>query len=158
MPPYPPTMLVVLAMRRAFAGGGADLTCVRSAVRPLAPPVYPADYLRQVGHVGGPAVRGCDDLATRMRKKVIPVRCSPATELECGEDRVVAKGYVPVVVGVGKELRRYVVSVGAFKHPCFVGLLDMAAQEFGYQQKGVLRIPCDAQHFEQVFRLISISV
>ncbi|RWV96288.1 hypothetical protein GW17_00041010 [Ensete ventricosum] len=65
MPPYPPTMLAVLAMRRAFAGGGADLTCVRSAVRPLVPPVYPAGYLRQVGHVGGPAVRGCDDLAAR---------------------------------------------------------------------------------------------
>ncbi|URD98463.1 Auxin responsive protein [Musa troglodytarum] len=92
-----------------------------------------------------------------MRKKVIPIRCSPVTELECGEDRV-AKGYVPVVVGVGKELRRFVVSVRAFKHPCFVGLLEMAAQEFGFQQKGVLRIPCDAQHFEQVFRLISISV
>ncbi|RRT62494.1 hypothetical protein B296_00018194 [Ensete ventricosum] len=65
MSSYPPTMLAVLAMRRAFAGGGADLTCVRLAVRPLAPPVYPADYLRQVGHVGGPAVRGCDDLAAR---------------------------------------------------------------------------------------------
>ncbi|RRT34224.1 hypothetical protein B296_00058869, partial [Ensete ventricosum] len=33
-----------------------------SAVRALAPPVYPAGYLRRVGHVGGPAVRGCDDL------------------------------------------------------------------------------------------------
>ncbi|RWV96564.1 hypothetical protein GW17_00040712 [Ensete ventricosum] len=65
MSSYPPTMLVVLAMRRAFAGGGVDLTCVRSAVRPLAPPVYPTGYLRQVGHVGGPAVRGCDDLAAR---------------------------------------------------------------------------------------------
>ncbi|RWV99728.1 hypothetical protein GW17_00037347, partial [Ensete ventricosum] len=28
-----------------------------SAVRPLAPPVYPAEHLRRVGHVGGPAVR-----------------------------------------------------------------------------------------------------
>ncbi|RZS04645.1 hypothetical protein BHM03_00035039 [Ensete ventricosum] len=37
-----------------------------SAVRPLAPPVYPAGYLRRVGHVGGPAVRGCDDLAARL--------------------------------------------------------------------------------------------
>ncbi|CAL9052535.1 unnamed protein product [Musa banksii] len=55
-----------------------------------------------------------------MRKKVIPIRCSPVTEPECGEDRV-AEGYVPVVVGLGKELRRFVVSVGAFKHPCFVG-------------------------------------
>ncbi|RWW71359.1 hypothetical protein BHE74_00020917 [Ensete ventricosum] len=34
-----------------------------SAVRPLAPPVYPAGYLRRVDHVGGPAVRGYDDLA-----------------------------------------------------------------------------------------------
>ncbi|RWW19382.1 hypothetical protein GW17_00016570 [Ensete ventricosum] len=46
--------------------GGADLTCVRSVVRPLAPPVYPAGYLCRVGHVGGPAVRGCDDLAARL--------------------------------------------------------------------------------------------
>ncbi|RWW32863.1 hypothetical protein GW17_00002435, partial [Ensete ventricosum] len=38
---------------------------LRSAVRALAPPVYPVGYLRRVGHVGGPAVRGCDDLAAR---------------------------------------------------------------------------------------------
>ncbi|RZR99406.1 hypothetical protein BHM03_00028938 [Ensete ventricosum] len=36
-----------------------------SAVRALAPPIYPAGYLRWVGHVGGPAVRGGDDLAAR---------------------------------------------------------------------------------------------
>ncbi|RWW85956.1 hypothetical protein BHE74_00005326 [Ensete ventricosum] len=65
MSSYPPIMLTVLAMRRAFAGGGADLTHVRSTVRPLAPPVYSTGYLRRVGHVGGPAVRGCDDLAAR---------------------------------------------------------------------------------------------
>ncbi|RWV87689.1 hypothetical protein GW17_00050292 [Ensete ventricosum] len=41
----------------------------------------------------------------------------------------------------------------AFEHPCFVSLLEMAAQEFGYRQKGVLRIPCDAQHFEQVLKM-----
>ncbi|RWV83274.1 hypothetical protein GW17_00055146, partial [Ensete ventricosum] len=58
IPLYTLTMLVVLATRRAFAGGGADLTCVRSTIRPLAPPVYPAGYLRRVGHVGGPAVSG----------------------------------------------------------------------------------------------------
>ncbi|RZS21661.1 hypothetical protein BHM03_00054329, partial [Ensete ventricosum] len=64
MSSYPPTMLAVLVMRRAFAGGGADLTSVRSAVRPLAPPVYPVGYLRRVDHVGGPTVRGCDDLTS----------------------------------------------------------------------------------------------
>ncbi|RRT38539.1 hypothetical protein B296_00036110 [Ensete ventricosum] len=65
MSSYPPTMLAVLAMRRAFVGEGADLTCVRSAVRPLVPLVYPVDYLRQVDHVGGLTFRGCDDLTTR---------------------------------------------------------------------------------------------
>ncbi|RZS26903.1 hypothetical protein BHM03_00060323 [Ensete ventricosum] len=29
------------------------------------PPVYSAGYLSRVSHVGGPAVRGCDDLAVR---------------------------------------------------------------------------------------------
>ncbi|RWW04189.1 hypothetical protein GW17_00032611 [Ensete ventricosum] len=42
-----------------------------SAVRALALPVYPAGYLRRVGHVDGPAVRGCDDLATR--KAAVPL-------------------------------------------------------------------------------------
>ncbi|RWW20217.1 hypothetical protein GW17_00015674 [Ensete ventricosum] len=46
--------------------GSVDLTCVRSAVRPLALPVCLAGYLRWVDHVGGPAVRGCDDLAARL--------------------------------------------------------------------------------------------
>ncbi|RWW78573.1 hypothetical protein BHE74_00013204 [Ensete ventricosum] len=41
------------------------LTIPLSAVRALAPPVYPAGYLRRVGHVGRPAVRECDDLAAR---------------------------------------------------------------------------------------------
>ncbi|RRT44459.1 hypothetical protein B296_00041133, partial [Ensete ventricosum] len=57
-------MFVVLANRRAFAVGGADLTCVRSAVRALALPVYPAGYLRRIDHVDGPAVQECDDLTT----------------------------------------------------------------------------------------------
>ncbi|RWW50565.1 hypothetical protein BHE74_00043175 [Ensete ventricosum] len=63
---YPPAMLAVLAMRRAFAGGGVSTLPVSGRlVRALAPPVYPIGYLRRVSHVGGPTVRGCDDLSTR---------------------------------------------------------------------------------------------
>ncbi|RWW21867.1 hypothetical protein GW17_00013961 [Ensete ventricosum] len=54
------------AVGLGMAGRGATLVLrTSSAVRALAPPVYPAGYLRRVGHVGGPAVRGCDDLAAR---------------------------------------------------------------------------------------------
>ncbi|RZS25604.1 hypothetical protein BHM03_00058827 [Ensete ventricosum] len=38
---------------------------VRSAVRPLAPPIHPVGCLRRVSHVDGPTVRGCDELTTR---------------------------------------------------------------------------------------------
>ncbi|CAL9758516.1 unnamed protein product, partial [Musa acuminata subsp. burmannicoides] len=62
-------------------------------------------------------------------------------------------GYVPVLVGAAaaeeEGLQRFLVSVEAFKHACFVSLLEMAAGEFGYQQKGVLRIPCDPEHFRR---------
>ncbi|RZR98421.1 hypothetical protein BHM03_00027775 [Ensete ventricosum] len=48
--------------------GGADLTCVRSAVRLLALPPYfrPTSCPRQVGHVGGPAIREYDDVAGQL--------------------------------------------------------------------------------------------
>jgi SAUR family protein len=36
------------------------------------------------------------------------------------------------------------------REPCMEGLLEMAAQQFGYGQQGVLRIPCDARQFHQM--------
>ncbi|RWV91958.1 hypothetical protein GW17_00045712 [Ensete ventricosum] len=50
--------------------GGADLTCARSIVRQLASSVRPVDRLCQVGHVSGPAVRGCDDLTARTKNVI----------------------------------------------------------------------------------------
>ena len=42
------------------------------------------------------------------------------------------------------------VRIGALKEPCMAALLEMAAQQFGYGQPGVLRIPCDAQQFQRM--------
>ncbi|RZR92597.1 hypothetical protein BHM03_00020912 [Ensete ventricosum] len=50
-------MPAVLVVRRAPAGGGADLTCVRSAVRQPGSSIQPVGQLRWVGHVDGPDVR-----------------------------------------------------------------------------------------------------
>uniref|UniRef100_A0A804K3R0 Uncharacterized protein n=1 Tax=Musa acuminata subsp. malaccensis TaxID=214687 RepID=A0A804K3R0_MUSAM len=63
----------------------------------------------------------------------------------------VPRGYVPMVVGRGKEKEeRFLVHTKLFKHPRFAALLEMAEQEFGYRQPGVLRIPCDAEQFRSV--------
>ncbi|RWV82041.1 hypothetical protein GW17_00056491, partial [Ensete ventricosum] len=73
MPSYPSTTPIVLAMRHASAGKGVDLTCVRSVVRPLAPPyLHPANFPRRVGHVGGPIVRGREDLLARGGSRLVP--------------------------------------------------------------------------------------
>ncbi|KAH7654455.1 Small auxin-up RNA protein [Dioscorea alata] len=61
------------------------------------------------------------------------------------------KGYIPVLVG--KEMERFMVHTKLFRHPCFIGLLEMAAQEFGYKHEGVLRIPCDVDCFRSVIAL-----
>ncbi|RWW25014.1 hypothetical protein GW17_00010668 [Ensete ventricosum] len=79
-----------------------------------------------------------------------------------GEEGVAPRGYVPVLVGAAaaeeeeeeeEGLQRFLMSVEAFKHACFVSLLEMAAGEFGYQQKGVLRIPCAPEHFRRVLEM-----
>uniref|UniRef100_A0ACD6AFM2 Uncharacterized protein n=1 Tax=Avena sativa TaxID=4498 RepID=A0ACD6AFM2_AVESA len=65
----------------------------------------------------------------------------------------VPRGCVPVLVlgdGDGDEAaERFVVRVEALRHPSMAALLDMATQEFGYKQEGILRVPCAVRQFKQ---------
>ncbi|KAE8646874.1 hypothetical protein Csa_020961 [Cucumis sativus] len=67
----------------------------------------------------------------------------------------VPQGHVPVYVG--DEMERFAVSAELLNHPVFVTLLDKSAQEYGYEQKGVLRIPCHVLLFERVLEAIRIG-
>ncbi|RWW74444.1 hypothetical protein BHE74_00017618 [Ensete ventricosum] len=66
----PSTMLIVLAMRRAFVGGGCRPYLCQVGGMTTGTPVHPVGYLRRVGHVDRPTVRGCDD-STAMSTFVI---------------------------------------------------------------------------------------
>ncbi|CAL4917604.1 unnamed protein product [Urochloa decumbens] len=72
--------------------------------------------------------------------------------IPAGDDgRVVPRGYVPMVlVGDGEGERRIMVRVEMLREPCMAAVLEMAAQQFGYGQQGVLRIPCGADRFRQM--------
>lgn len=48
------------------------------------------------------------------------------------------------------EGQRILVQIKMLREPCMVALLEMAEQQFGHGQCGVLRIPCDATHFEHI--------
>ncbi|XP_052178543.1 auxin-responsive protein SAUR71-like [Diospyros lotus] len=64
----------------------------------------------------------------------------------------VPEGHLPVYVG--EEMERFVVSAELLNHPIFVKLLNKSAQEYGYDQKGALRIPCHVFLFERVLEAL----
>ncbi|KAF7834658.1 auxin-responsive protein SAUR71-like [Senna tora] len=67
----------------------------------------------------------------------------------------VPEGHVPIYVG--DEMERFVVSAELLNHPIFVKLLNRSAQEYGYEQKGVLRIPCHVFVFERVLEALRLG-
>jgi SAUR family protein len=62
------------------------------------------------------------------------------------EEEMVPRGHIPMVAGD----ERVLVPVRLLSDPTIAELLDMAAQQYGYAQPGVLRVPCDAGHFRLV--------
>ncbi|XP_037419050.1 auxin-responsive protein SAUR71-like [Triticum urartu] len=72
---------------------------------------------------------------------------SSASPCHFDERHKVPRGHVPMVTGCGA---RVVVPVRLLGDPCIAEQLDMAAQQYGYGQPGVLRIPCDAGQFRRV--------
>ncbi|KAI7747659.1 hypothetical protein M8C21_017528 [Ambrosia artemisiifolia] len=60
----------------------------------------------------------------------------------------VPKGFLAVNVGEAEgEKQRFVVPVMWFNHPLFVELLKVAEDEYGFEQKGTITIPCNVHHF-----------
>ena len=60
----------------------------------------------------------------------------------------VPEGHVPV--HVGDEMERFAVRAELLSRPGFVDLLSRSAQEYGYEQAGVLRIPCPVPLFRRL--------
>ncbi|CAM8948871.1 hypothetical protein QQ045_016296 [Rhodiola kirilowii] len=67
----------------------------------------------------------------------------------------VPEGHLPMYVG--DEMERFVVSADLLNHPIFVRLLNKSAQEYGYEQQGVLRIPCQVLVFERLLEAVRIG-
>ncbi|KAH6777142.1 SAUR-like auxin-responsive protein family [Perilla frutescens var. hirtella] len=82
-------------------------------------------------------------------------RAARATESLRKRSGGVPEGHLPVYVG--EEMERFVVSAELLNHPIFVMLLNKSAQEYGYEQKGVLRIPCHVFLFERVLEALRIG-
>ncbi|KAF5730829.1 auxin-induced protein 15A-like [Tripterygium wilfordii] len=90
----------------------------------------------------------------RSNSQIVRSRASSARRI--GRTKSVPEGHVPVYVG--DEMERFVVSAELLNHPVFVGLLNKSAQEYGYEQEGVLRIPCHVLVFERVMESLRLGL
>ena len=74
------------------------------------------------------------------------------SEREGTPSNVVPKGYLAVCVG--EELKRFIIPTEYLGHQAFEVLLREAEEEFGFQQTGVLRIPCEVSVFESILKMV----
>ncbi|XP_057769321.1 auxin-responsive protein SAUR71-like [Salvia miltiorrhiza] len=82
-------------------------------------------------------------------KKTLSFSESSSSSLANG---AVPKGFVAVCVGT--ELKRFVIPTEYLSHQMFGILLREAEEEFGFQQEGVLRFPCEVELFEKVLKMM----
>ena len=64
----------------------------------------------------------------------------------------VPKGFL--AVHVGEEMKRFVIPTNYLSHQAFSVLLKEAEEEFGFQQEGILRIPCEVAVFENILKAV----
>lgn len=59
-----------------------------------------------------------------------------------------------LAVYVGEERRRFVVPTGYLTHPLFKMLLEKAYNEFGFEQRNGLVVPCSVNAFQEVLSAV----
>ncbi|XP_019054012.1 PREDICTED: auxin-induced protein X15-like [Nelumbo nucifera] len=60
----------------------------------------------------------------------------------------VPRGFLAVYVG--PENRRFVIPASYLSMPDFRVLMEKVAEEFGFEQQGALKIPCEEEDFEKI--------
>ncbi|KAK8961371.1 hypothetical protein KSP40_PGU011393 [Platanthera guangdongensis] len=102
----------------------------------------------------GPVIRKLITEAKRRKRRLSAGSYRRLLSYDGDAERPAAipRGYLPVlVVGGGEEEaeERFLVHIKMLKKPCMAALLQKAAEEFGYGQAGILRIPCGVEHFRR---------
>ncbi|ONK82026.1 uncharacterized protein A4U43_C01F35370 [Asparagus officinalis] len=64
----------------------------------------------------------------------------------------VPKGFLALCVG--EEMKKFIIPMEYLSHRAFRTLLREAEEEFGFEQEGILRIPCDVSVFESIVEMV----
>ncbi|OVA06972.1 Auxin-induced protein [Macleaya cordata] len=69
-------------------------------------------------------------------------------------DEMVVEGHFPVFTTGGESPKKFFVGLSYLKHPAFVKLLKEMEREFGFDQQGVLVVPCQASELQRILSWI----
>ncbi|KAH6797672.1 hypothetical protein C2S52_022226 [Perilla frutescens var. hirtella] len=59
-------------------------------------------------------------------------------------------GHFSVITTGNGESKKFLIGLRFLSYPPFVRLLEAAEREFGFEQKGVLTLPCEASELQQI--------
>ncbi|XP_010271629.1 PREDICTED: auxin-induced protein X15-like [Nelumbo nucifera] len=97
----------------------------------------------------------------KLAKKVKAIRCGrQPPQYECllsDSEESIPKAITPVgflAIYVGEDRQRFVVPTGFLSHPLFKMLLEKAYDEFGFEQKSGLVVPCTVSTFQEVINVV----
>ena len=62
----------------------------------------------------------------------------------------VKEGFFTVFAVKGKETQKFVIELDHLTNPAFLSLLDQAREEYGFQQKGALSLPCRPHELQEI--------
>lgn len=86
-------------------------------------------------------------------KRRLTEMCCDSDEESCQSPEPppdVPKGYLAVYVG--PELRRFIIPTSYLSHSLFKVLLEKAEEEFGFDHRGGLTIPCEIETFKYLLK------
>ncbi|KAI3940857.1 hypothetical protein MKW92_049473 [Papaver armeniacum] len=69
----------------------------------------------------------------------------------------VKKGQFAVFATEGNEAKRFIVELDCLNNPAFLKLLEKAEREFGFEQGGVLALPCKPDELKRVLSTRRVS-
>ncbi|KAL5807349.1 hypothetical protein ACOSQ4_030082 [Xanthoceras sorbifolium] len=62
----------------------------------------------------------------------------------------VKEGHFVVFAVKGEETQRFVVDLRYLTNPAFLRLLELAKEEYGFKQKGALKVPCRPHELQTI--------
>uniref|UniRef100_A0A0E0KUY6 Uncharacterized protein n=1 Tax=Oryza punctata TaxID=4537 RepID=A0A0E0KUY6_ORYPU len=115
--------------------------------------VAPKDAATAAGNGGGAGAGGAgESKAKKFLKRTLSFTDSGGGGASPAGTTPPPRGHLAVCVG--PTAQRFVIPTEYLKHRAFAALLREAEEEFGFQQEGVLRIPCEVPAFEAILKAV----